>query len=357
MAAWPFFRRAARAVLLAAAVLGCQQKASTPPPSATGGSGGGNDAATLPSLGISATGCTTFDVENAICYGTAPLTVSFAPVGSSAFTNFLWNFGDSSPPSTERAPTHTFTLPSSGADHNYEVSVTGQVGETGGTVASPATEVIVTSAPAGAACDVDKQCGQGLQCLCQVGSGCAPAFSRGICSTPCATGFCGIGSVCAQVALGPTPADAGTAGPFCLTDCSGSATCAPGYVCQKMRGGPGGSTWVSACLPLGAVRDFGLSCRDADGVLEDSTCATGHCADIGALGMCTAICDTAHPCPSGGACARLPGGAELCLPTCSAATPCTSDPGLACTAPPDAAVDGGLSIAGGTAGLTYCAPR
>jgi hypothetical protein len=248
---------------------------------------------------------------------------------------------------------HTFTLPSSGA---YDVSVTGQVGETGGTVASSPTEVIVTSAPAGAACDVDKQCGQGLQCLCQVGSGCSPAFTRGICSTPCATGFCGIGSVCAVVALGPTAPDAGTAGPFCLTDCSGSATCAPGYVCQKMPGGPNGPSWVSSCLPLGAERDFGLSCRDANGVLQDGACATGHCADIGALGMCTATCDSARPCPSGGACARLPGGAELCLPACSTATPCTSDPGLACTTPADAAMDGGLSVAGGTAGAAYCAP-
>jgi PKD repeat protein len=355
VAARPFFRSAARVVLLGAAALGCQQKAPMSLPSSSGGTSGGSDAATQQSLGISVTGCATFDVKNKLCYGTAPLTVSFAPVGSSAFTNFLWSYGDGSPPSQERAPMHTFTLPSSGADHSYDVYVTGQVGETGGTVQSPPTEVIVTSVPAGAACDVDKQCGQGLRCLCQVGSQCSAAFSRGICSTTCATGFCGIGSVCAEIALGPTTADAGPAGPFCLTDCSGSATCGPGYVCQKMPGGPDGSTWVSGCLPLGAERDFGLSCRDPSGALQDGACATGHCADIGTLGMCTATCDSAHPCPSG-ACARLPGGAQLCLPACSTATPCTSDPGLACTTPADAAVDGGLTIAGGTAGVAYCAP-
>jgi PKD repeat protein len=355
VAAWPFFRSAAPVTLLAAA-LGCAGKASMSPPSSNGGTGGGADAAALQSLGISVTGCTTFDVKNAICYGTAPLTVAFAPVGSSAFTNFLWNFGDGSPPSSEKAPTHTFTLPSSGADDYYDVSVTGQIGETGGTVASSPTEVIVASVPAGAACDVDKQCGQGLQCLCQVGSGCSPAFARGICSTTCATGFCGLGAVCAQIALGPTVADAGTASPFCLTDCSGSASCGRGYVCQKMPGGPGGPTWVSGCLPLGAERDFGLSCRDPNGVLQNDACATGTCADIGALGMCTATCDGAHPCPAGGACARLPGGAQLCLPACSEAAPCTSDPGLACTTPADAAVDGGLTLTGSTAGAAYCAP-
>jgi hypothetical protein len=355
VAAWPSLRSAAR-VLLVVAALGCQQRGTARPPNSNGGADGGTDAATLQSLGISVTGCATFDIMNVICYGDAPLTVSFAPVGSSAFTNFLWDFDDGSPPSTERAPTHTFTLPSSTQVPYYAVKVTGQVGETGGTVQSSPTEVIVRALAAGAACDVDKQCGQGLQCLCQVGSGCSPAFSRGICSTTCATGFCGAGSICAEIALVPA-ADGGSAGPFCLADCSGSASCGPGYICQQMPGGPGGPLWVSGCLPLGAENGFGLSCRDANSVLQDGACATGHCADIGALGMCSATCDSAHLCPTGGACARVPGGAELCLPACSTAVPCTSDPGLACTTPADAGVDGGLTIAGGTAGVAYCAPK
>ena len=354
MAAWLSSRSAARVLFVVATALGCQQRAASPP-SSNGGADGGTDAATVQSLGISVTGCATFDVTNMICYGDAPLTLSFAPVGSAAFTNFLWNFDDGSPPSTERAPVHTFTFPASAQKPFYGVSVTGQIGQTGGTVASVATQVIVKALAAGAACDVDKQCGQGLQCLCQVGSGCSPAFSRGICSTTCATGFCGAGSVCAQITLGP-PADGGSAAAFCLADCSGSASCAAGYVCQQIPGGPGGPTWVSGCLPLGAENDFGLSCRDANGVLQDSACTTGHCADVGTLGICTATCDSAHPCPTGGACAHLSGGAELCLPACSTAVPCTSDPGLACTTPTDAGLDGGLTIAGGTAGASYCAP-
>jgi hypothetical protein len=356
VAVWPFFRSAARVVLLAAAALGCQGRPAMSPPNPNGGPDGGSDAATLQSLRISVTGCATFDLTNMICYGSAPLTVSFAPVGSSAFTNFLWHFGDQSPDSMERAPMHTFTLPSGSPP--YDVIVTGQVGEMGGTVASRPTQVIVMSLPAGAACDVDKQCGQGLQCLCQVGSGCGPAFARGICTTTCATGFCGTGSICAQIALGPSAGDGGSAAPLplCLADCSGSSTCGPGFVCQQMPAGPGGPTWVSGCLPVGAKNDFGVSCRDANGVLRDGACTTGTCADIGALGMCTATCDSAHPCPANGACARLPGGADLCLPACSTAAPCTSDPGLTCTAPADAGADGGLTLAGATAGIAYCAP-
>jgi hypothetical protein len=289
-----------------------------------------------------------------VCSGTAPLSVSFAPIGSPAFTKFLWSFDDGSPPSTERAPMHTFTLPGP-----YDVGVTGQVGEMGGTVASLPLLVNVAGAGAGAACDVDGQCATGLQCLCQVGSGCGPAFSRGICSTTCATGFCGVGAVCAGIALGQAAPDGGgAAAPVCLADCSGSAACGPGYVCQQIPGGPGGAAWVGGCLPLGVKNGFGSSCRDANGVLQDGgVCTTGLCADVGALGMCTATCDGTHPCPAGAACAHLQGGAELCLPSCSATTPCTADPGLACTTATDAGVDGGLMIIGATPGVAYCAPK
>jgi hypothetical protein len=273
-------------------------------------------------------------------------------VGSPSFTNFLWSFDDGSPPSTERAPMHTFTLPG-----QYEVSVTGQLGAMGGQV--PSRDYLVSVAPvaAGASCDVDKQCGAGLQCLCQVGAGCGPAFSRGICSTVCATGFCGTGATCAAFALGPTGDGGNAASPVCLADCSGGAACGPGYVCQQIPGGPNAPSWVDGCLPLGAANDFGSSCRDANGVLQNRACTTGLCADIGTLGMCTVGCDGTHPCPTGAACARLPGRGALCLPACSATTPCTSDPGLGCTTPSDAGVDGGLTITGGDVGAAYCAPH
>ncbi|HEY6477383.1 MAG TPA: hypothetical protein VI456_12445, partial [Polyangia bacterium] len=272
------------AVLLGAPALGCHQRAyMTPGPD--GGSDGGSDAPTLQSLSISATGCN-FNNVSLACSGFAPLAVSFAPVGSAGFTKFLWSFDDGSPPSTERAPMHTFALPMS-----YTVTVTGQVGETGGAVEGSPCSISVAALSAGAACDVDAQCLSGLQCFCQVGSGCGPAFSRGICSTTCATGFCGLGAVCTDIALGPAAPDGGgAAAPVCLADCSGSASCGPGYVCQQIPGGPGGAAWVAACLPLGARNAFGLSCRDANGALQDGSCVTGLCADIGALGMCSATC-------------------------------------------------------------------
>jgi hypothetical protein len=349
----PLVRRAALAVLFLAAPLACHQRVYTPPSVDAGGkSDGGIDGPpTPPSLRISVTGCEAFEVVSMVCSGSAPLSVSFAPVGSPSFTNFLWSFGDGTPPSTERAPMHTFTLPGP-----YDVSVTGQLGDTGGAV--PGLDCLVSVAPlaAGSACDVDKQCGAGLRCLCQVGSGCGPAFSRGICSTTCATGFCGTGAVCADIALGPAGADSGATAPVCLADCSGSATCGPGYVCQQIPGGPNADAWVRGCLPLGAANDFGLSCRDANGVLQDGACTTGLCADVGALGMCTIACDGTHPCPADAACARLSGGRQLCLPACSTTSPCTGDPGLVCTTASDAGVDGGLTITGGNAGVAYCAP-
>ncbi len=72
----------------------------------------------------------------------------------------------------------------------------------------------VQALSAGAACDIDGQCNSGLQCLCKPsdpasgggggnpGSPCGPAFSRGVCSTTCETGFCGPGAVCAATVLG-----------------------------------------------------------------------------------------------------------------------------------------------------------
>ena len=119
--------------------------------------------------------------------------------------------------------------------------------------------------------------------------------------------------------------DAGPAiSPVCLAACGGSAACGPGFVCQQIPGGGGGDPWVQGCLPLGARSDFGNSCRDANGVLDDAACTTGLCADVGALGLCSAACDSAHPCPAGAACARLTGTTDLCLPACSAAIPCTA---------------------------------
>ncbi len=179
--------------------LGCRQAAGGAPPRDGGISDAAGDLFAPLTLDISVTGCPSFDVVQVVCSGAAPLTVSFAPVGSPALTTFLWTFGDGTPSSSERAPSHTYALPG-----KYDVGVTGQ-GSTVGSLSQVRHQLIsVEPLTTGAACDVDAQCGSGLRCLCHSGSGCGPAFSRGICSTACPTGFCGAGAVCAAFALGPS---------------------------------------------------------------------------------------------------------------------------------------------------------
>lgn len=75
------------------------------------GSTNGNAYAFDVSLGSSAT--------QSVATGTAPLTDTFSVTGSGGLPNatgstaygYLWNFGDGSPDSASRAPTHTYTLP------------------------------------------------------------------------------------------------------------------------------------------------------------------------------------------------------------------------------------------------------
>src|SRR5262249_16624337 len=68
--------------------------------------------------------------------------------------------------------------------------------------------------------------------------------------------------------------------------------------------------------------------------LLDDACATGSCADVGALGVCSASCDDTHPCPDASACAQLAGGRSLCLLSCTSDGDCASDPLLACVSVP-----------------------
>lgn len=363
----------AAALVLATATAGCRQNAGTPPRSDAAVDAGGDGGGLTPlTLDIAVTGCATFDVTAVACSGVAPLTVTFSPVGSSVLTSFLWSFGDGSPTSSDRAPTHTYTLPGS-----YDVKVTG--GGVMGTTTSQLFQtrrslIVVQPVATGAACDVDAQCGDGLRCLCQPGSGCGAAFLRGFCSTNCPTGFCGSGASCAIYPL-ETVSDAGTdasgagdassgslSGPLCLASCQTNADCSTGFVCQSFpAGGTGASGWSRACLPLGAAGDLGASCRNAVGALDDSRCSTGVCADVGQLGLCTGACDATHACPAGAGCAALGGGRQLCLPSCSSSQPCSGDPGLSCRS---AASDGGSDSDGGTGfsivvgdgNASYCAP-
>jgi hypothetical protein len=364
----------AAAVAMATLAAGCHQRVYVPPVGDAGtADGGGNDGALIPlTLDIAVTGCASLDVDatstvtTVVCSGVAPLAVTFSPVGSPVLTSFLWSFGDGSPTSSDRAPMHTYTLPGS-----YDVKVTASNGTAGNIQLSQTRRslILAQSVPTGGACDLDGQCSDGLNCLCQPGTGCGAAFLRGFCSTTCATGFCGAGAACVDYAPGATP-DAGTtdadaagsvSAPLCLAACQTDTDCPTGFTCQSFPAGAsttGG--WARGCLPLGAAGDLGASCRNANGVLDDSRCSTGSCADLGQLGVCSGVCDTTHACPSGAACAALGGGRQLCLSACSTTQPCSGDPGLSCrTAGADAGADAGaaFNIIGGDAGATYCAPN
>jgi PKD domain len=363
----------AATVAMATAVAGCHQRVYVAPAGDAAVDGGGDDGGLIPlTLDIAVTGCASLvlnvtSVTTVVCSGVAPLAVTFSPVGSPVLTSFLWSFGDGSPTSSDRAPMHTYTLPGS-----YDVKVTGN-----GTMNNMTSQlsqtrrslIVVQSVATGGACDVEGQCSGGLHCLCQPGTGCGAAFLRGFCSTSCQTGFCGAGAVCASYAPGTTP-DAGTidadasgsvSAPLCLASCQTDADCPTGFVCQSLP--TGGSTtggWARGCLPLGAAGALGAPCRNAHGVLDDSRCSTGLCADLGQLGVCSGVCDASHPCPSGAACAALSGDRQLCLSACSTTTPCSGEPGLSCrrAGPADGGPDAGapFSIIGGDPGATYCAP-
>ncbi len=340
-------------------LLGCHQRVFAPPGTdASAADAAGNDGLAPLTLDIAVTGCAAFDTTTVACSGTAPLAVSFSPVGSPELTSFLWTFGDGTPASSDRAPSHIYTLPGS-----YDVKVTG--GGTVGTVSQLRRSLIVVQPVAtGAPCDIDGQCSDGLHCLCQPGAGCGVAFLRGICSTSCQTGFCGAGAACA--AYGPgAPRDAGVstdaAAPLCLASCSTSADCSAGFVCENLLAGASTTaTWVRGCLPVGAAGDLGASCRNANGLLVGALCTTGLCTNFGTLGICSATCDDNHPCPSGAGCAHFGTGQQICLVSCSAANPCSSDPSIVCRTAtgPDGGTPAGtvFQITGGDAGATYCAP-
>jgi PKD domain len=349
-------------------------------------------------LDFAVTGCAHYDVGQARCTGLAPLTVSFSPVGSAALTRFLWTFGDGTPTSSERAPAHTYVLPGV-----YDVSVVAE-GKVGSLSRKRMNFVEVTAAGIGAPCDVDSQCDPGLRCRCGIGAGCGPAFTRGLCTGTCPTNGCGAGAVCATVDLpaqpvggvgsatdagsdvaseagsdaasdvasagldagadagsdtAPPVGDAGTAtGPaaLCLAPCTDDASCPLGLACRTLpAAGKAAVPWVQACLPP-FFREMGDSCRDATGRLDNALCASGLCADLGALGLCSAACGAAAECPTGSACATMGNGQALCLRGCAASAPCARDPLLGCEAPggPGAL---GFQMPASTPGATFCAPR
>jgi PKD repeat protein len=400
------------------------------------------DVATALGLDFVATGCGRSDVGSARtdggvarCTGTAPLTLTFAPVGSATLTRYRWTFGDGTAPSSERAPTHTYVLPGT-----YDVTVAAE--GPGGSVSRQRSKFVeVTSNSAGQPCNIDGQCAAGLSCLCGEGAPCGDGFTHGICTRACATAgsSCDPGAACARLPLPAPPGatadagvadvpssffdaaatndaaavdadaatdapatfdaagpidvadgsagdasaydaaaadrpadlgvdlaldlraevaapDAGATGPalLCLGTCTQDADCADGLVCRPLPGQSAGS-WVSACGPA-YLRRVGEPCRNARGQLDDGVCASGQCAALGALGLCSASCAGGVACPPGAACATFGDGRALCVAACSSTASCTRDPLLAC----ETGMGGGalgFAISPPMPTAKFCAPR
>lgn len=314
-------------------------------------------------LEFSATGCATFDPMAPRCDGVVPLTLTFTPIASEGLTRFLWTFGDGTPASSERSPRHTYTVKG-----KYEVTLTaGGSSDVGSIQKNHVDYVNVQAAPAGAACDVEQQCDEGLSCWCGSVAPCAPVLTRGLCSARCdeeagGPGACPDGTVCADLSAGgatpsnvPPTAD-GWRRPLCLSGCGSDSNCAAGFRCRDLLAGPPAKGWVRACfanvpLPIGA------RCGDATGKPVDADCASRTCADLGAFGRCAADCSTIG-CPQGTACAHFGDGRNLCLAPCGAASTCNDDPLLACEAPGGKGALG-FAVANDpmTQAATYCAPK
>jgi hypothetical protein len=393
--------RALLALLAASCVGACRNRGSAAGDGGADALPGDAPPGDLPgalALDFTATGCPAYlfkdtDHLHPQCSGTPPLTISLAPVSSASLTRFLWTFGDGTASSTERAPTHTYVLPGT-----YDVSLVAE-----GTVGSVSRMndgfVFVAPLTEGSPCDVHAQCDAGLVCLCGAGRSCGPAFPRGICTRGCAASACGDRSVCAtlDVPAGPARASGGGAtdaaaagdaattsdatsdaaagdaadpgdaaadaggqpgaGPqaLCLAGCDG-VPCPAGLVCRTLPATGGGTArWALACVPP-AFREVGETCRDASGLLTDELCATGRCADLGALGVCSAACGSGDECPAGSGCAKLGDGRSLCLRACGNDFACERDPLLRCE-PAGSAGPLGFQVTPAVPDLTYCAPR
>jgi PKD repeat protein len=298
--------------------------------------------------------CPAFDPVAMTCTGVAPLTLRFVPLATTTVTQYIWNFGESSDNVFDPGPTYTYAFPGT-----FTVKLTA-TGVGGGFVAKEHTGFIVALTNAlGQPCDSDRQCDPGLYCLCPGGSGCSAGPARGMCAATCPAGLCEDGQVCAGLLTTSTPPPSGVEAwqtDLCLAGCAQDTDCAGGLHCRTLPPGPAGSAWVHGCFSS-VPRNVGDPCTDPAGNRRDDLCASGLCADLGALGLCSMDCKNAT-CPPGSDCAVLGDGRRLCLRPCVGADACTADELLTCVQP-------GLGALGyelvepeaANAASTYCAPK
>ncbi|MEM9491203.1 MAG: hypothetical protein AAGC55_18790, partial [Myxococcota bacterium] len=289
------------------------------------------------------------------CTGEAPLQLRFAAIAPAAVELYAWEFIVEDKPilSDLPSPVVTFTEPG-------EVSVRLIVGGPGGTaeVVKPGIIRVVRSG-LGADCAADSDCADGRECVCPAGESCPAGLDSGLCSVECGPSAPCLLGVCAAL-------DAGAAEPadwrrsLCLPACDSDSECPADLRCQEFRDGAGAG-WVRGCFAPGVVAAMGQSCFDAAGQPDNSRCASGVCAAVGARGACSALCENAD-CPPSSTCATFidPGpelDEPLCLLRCFSPELCLDDPWLACELPDgtgrlDFTVDDKMPISD-----SYCAPR
>lgn len=343
--------------VVAASAAGCKDRLVAQPVDADLFDGGGRADGPVQPLEIdfAATGCPEYDLAASRCSGVAPLTVAFAPIGSGSITRFLWDFGDGTPKSADRAPAHTYVIPGV-----FTVSLVG-AGATGTVSKTHRQFVVANVAGVGGLCDVDAQCATGLHCLCGAGSACGGAFPRGVCTAECRAGVCSGGAVCADLPVIPPQAPPTTDRiALCLAPCEDDTACAQGLTCRALLSATTSAqpqpTWTRGCFAATTL-EVGSACRTASGVLSDGACVTGRCDDLGALGLCVSSCAGGQLCPPGTACASFRDGRTVCLRSCAQSTDCGRDPLIGCEpAGAPGAMGFTLAAAPGPAS-TACAPK
>lgn len=295
-------------------------------------------------------GCPNLDPNVPRCTGKAPLTLEFVAVTTPNVTRYIWKLNDGLEPGNAATVSHTYQTPGT-----YSVTLTG-VDAAGNLTTKPhAGFVVVEASTTGEPCDRDKQCAAGT-CMCSSSRPCAVGPSAGLCAAECTTNTCASGEVCAD--LGVAVASSGRAEPWqtqlCLRACATDRDCPAPLHCRSLPGISGGP-WVKGCFS-DVPADMASPCRDAHGVRRNELCATGLCADLGALGLCSADCAQTS-CPVGSDCAVFGDGRQLCLVPCSLSFGCATDPLMSCVAPGTALLGYQLKNNAATNGTTHCAPK